>query len=103
MFVKPTHSGTGLLHHIGNTDALETEFAKPLGCDFYDPSVRLCLVTLRITHLPSPSLPDSTWIAPCRKGRQSISVLFIYSMKSPLLWCKKLIAYTINSIQLWHK
>src|SRR5580692_7543435 len=84
MFVKPTHSGPGLLHHIGNADAFETELAKPLGSDFYDPGVRLCLVTLRITHLPSPSLPDSTWIDPDRKDFQSISVLFITWMKSRL-------------------
>src|SRR5579872_5170541 len=104
MFVKPTHSGTGLLHHIGNTDALETEFAKPLGCDFYDPSVRLCLVTLRITHLPSPSLPDSTWIAPCRKGFQSISVLFIYSMKPASLLVQETdCVHDKSPVQLWGK
>src|ERR1700678_1308997 len=92
MFVKPTHSGTGLPHHISNADAIETELAKPLGGNFYDPSVRLRFVTLRITHLPSPSLPDSTWIAPIKKGRQSISVLFINWMKTVSLWCRKLIA-----------
>src|SRR6267154_2557164 len=89
MFVKPTNSGTGLLHHIGNADALETELAKPLGSNFYDPSVRLCLVTLRITHLPSPSLPDSTRIAPGRNAFQSIIVLFITWMKTVSLWCQE--------------
>jgi hypothetical protein len=60
MLVKAANGGTGLLHHIGNADALETELAKPLGRHFYYPSVRLCFVTLRITHLSSPFLPDST-------------------------------------------
>src|SRR5580700_11160927 len=64
MFVKPANSNTGFLHHIGNADAFETEFAKPLGSNAHDPSVRLRFVTLRITHLPSPSLPESAWIAP---------------------------------------
>src|SRR5580698_11121043 len=50
MLVEPTNRGTSLLHHIGNADALKTELAKPLGSDLHDPSVRLRLVTLRITH-----------------------------------------------------
>src|SRR5882757_4251592 len=61
MFVKPAGSNTRFLHHIGNADAFETELAKPLGGDVHDPSVRLRLVTLRSTHLPSPSLPESAW------------------------------------------
>src|SRR5260370_25122183 len=52
MFVETTDSNTGLLHHIGNADAFETEFAKPLGRNAHDPSVCLCLITLRITHRP---------------------------------------------------
>src|SRR5580704_6398228 len=96
MFVKAANGGAGFLHHIGNADALETEFAKPLGRHFYDPSVRLCFVTLRITHLSSPSLSEPTWIAPGRKGFRSISILFISWMKTVSRWCKKLTAYTIN-------
>src|SRR5258708_19184019 len=57
MFVKPADSNTGLLHHIGDTDAFNAEFAKPLGRDVHDPSVRRRLVTLRIAHLSSPSFP----------------------------------------------
>src|SRR5580704_2037554 len=64
MFVKPANSNTGLLHHIGNADAFETEFAKPLGRNAHDPIVCLRLISLRITHLPSPFLPVSAWIAP---------------------------------------
>src|SRR5260370_21951661 len=64
MFVETTDSNTGLLHHIGNANAFETEFAKPLGRNAHDPSVCLCLITLRITHLPSPFLPESARIAP---------------------------------------
>src|SRR5260370_5572974 len=64
MFVETTDSNTGLLHHIGNTDAFETEFAKPPGRNAHDPSVCLRLISLRITHLPSPFLPESVWIAP---------------------------------------
>src|ERR1700722_3973244 len=67
MFVEPADRDAGLLHHIGNADAFQTEFAKSLGSDADDPSMRLCLVALRITHLPSPSLPESAWIAPDRK------------------------------------
>src|SRR5580658_9278010 len=66
MFVETADSNTGLLHDIGNAYAFQTEFAKPLGSNAHDPSVRLRLVTLRITHLPSPSLPESAWIAPGR-------------------------------------
>src|SRR6202047_5345917 len=64
MFVKTTHSNTGLLHHIGNADAFETEFAKPLGRNAYDPSVCLCLTSFRITHLSSPLLPERAGQAP---------------------------------------
>ena len=58
MFVKPANRDTGLLHHSGDADAFETEFAKSLGGNAHDPIVRLRLVNLRITHLPSPSLPE---------------------------------------------
>src|ERR1700734_3349039 len=64
MFVETADSNTGFLHDIGNADAFQTEFAKPLGSNAHDPSVRLRLVTLRVTHLPSPFLPESAWIAP---------------------------------------
>src|ERR1700723_624273 len=58
MFVETAGSNTCLLHHIGNADAFQTEFAKPLGSNAHDPRVSLRLVTLRITHLLSPSLPS---------------------------------------------
>ena len=48
-------------------DSLQTEFAKPLGSNAHDPSVCLRLVTLRITHRSSPSLPESARTAPVRK------------------------------------
>src|SRR5258707_9032070 len=64
MFVETTDSNTGLLHHIGNADAFEAEFAKPLGRNAHDPSVCLRLIFLRITHLPSPFLPEFEWLAP---------------------------------------
>src|ERR1700733_7110111 len=82
MFVETADSNTGFLHDIGNADAFQTEFTKPLGSNAHDPSVRLRLVTLRITHLPSPSLPEFAWIAPGRKSPQSISVLFIDWMQT---------------------
>jgi hypothetical protein len=50
MFVETADSNAGLLHDIGNADAFQTEFAKPLGSNAHDPSVRLRLITLRITH-----------------------------------------------------
>src|SRR5882757_9330098 len=63
MFVEATDSNTGLLHHIGNADAFETEFAKPLGRNAHDPSVCLCLISFRITHLvlPLPSRGSLSW------------------------------------------
>src|SRR5882757_8541409 len=64
MFVEATDSNTGLLHHIGNADAFETEFAKPLGRNAHDPSVCLRLISLRIAHPQSPFLPESAWNAP---------------------------------------
>src|SRR5260370_14295391 len=64
MFVETTDSNTGLLHHIGNADAFEAEFAKPLGRNAHDPSVCLRLIFLRITHLPSPFLPEFESLAP---------------------------------------
>src|SRR5882762_6207094 len=64
MLVKTTDSYTGLLHHIGNADAFETKFAKPLGRNPYDPSVCLCLISFRITHLSTPLLPEPAGFAP---------------------------------------
>src|SRR5260370_33756446 len=64
MFVETTDSNTSLLHHIGNADAFETDFAKPLGSNAHDPCVCLRLISLRITHLQSPFLPESAWLAP---------------------------------------
>src|SRR4029077_11219315 len=58
MLVKTTDSNTGLGHNISHADAFETAFAKPLGRNAYDPSVCLCLVPFRITHLSSPLLPE---------------------------------------------
>src|SRR5580658_10389952 len=92
MFVKPADSNTGFLHHIGNADAFETELAKPLGSNTHDPSVRLRLVTLRIAHPPSPSLPESTWIAPGRKARR-------VSAYSSLIGCKPSNLGAINSLR----
>src|SRR5271170_6105267 len=67
MFVETADRNPGLLHHIGNADAFEAKFAKPFGSNFHNPSVRLRLVTLRITHLPSPSLPESALMAPYKE------------------------------------
>jgi hypothetical protein len=55
--VEATDSNTGFLHHIGNADAFEAEFTRPPGCDSHNPNVRLRLISLRVAHLPSPSLP----------------------------------------------
>ena len=46
VFVETADSNTCLLHHIGNANAFQAKFAKPLGSNFHDPSVRLRLVTL---------------------------------------------------------
>src|ERR1700733_654009 len=73
MLVETTDSNTGLLHHISNADAFETEFAKPLGRDPHDPSVCLLLIALRITHLPSPFLAESAWIAPAERTVRVLS------------------------------
>jgi hypothetical protein len=34
VLVKPAHSDTSLLHHIGNADAFETELAEPKTAPF---------------------------------------------------------------------
>ncbi len=46
MFVETADGNTGLLHHVGNADAFETELAKPLGRNLHDPSVCLRLTAL---------------------------------------------------------
>jgi hypothetical protein len=95
MFVETADSNAGLLHDIGNADAFQTEFAKPLGSNAHDPSVRLRLVTLRITHLPSPSLPESIHGSPGRATRVSASSSAIgCELSRP--WCKKLIASIVT-------
>src|SRR5580698_2180258 len=96
MFVETADSNTVLLHYIGNADAFQAEFAKPLGGNAHDPSVRLCLVTLRITHLPSPSLPEPhLWLPPGRATRVSAYSSAI-GCKLSRPWCKKLIASIVT-------
>src|SRR5216684_3201372 len=57
MFVETPDSNAGLLHHISHADAFETEFAKPLGRNAYDPGVCIFLISFRITHRSPPLLP----------------------------------------------
>ena len=82
MFVETADRNAGLLHYIGNADAFQTEFAKPLGSNSHDPSVRLRLVTLRITHLASSSFPD-----PHGSPQQKVSSRV--SAYSSLIGCKR--------------
>src|SRR5580658_6608485 len=56
MFVETADGNTGLPHHVGNADAFEAEFAKPLRRNPHDTRVCLRLIPLRRTHLPSPPL-----------------------------------------------
>src|ERR1700685_258465 len=95
MFVETADSNTGLLHHIGNADAFQPEFAKPLGSNAHDPSVRLRLVTLRITHLLSPSLPESAWMLQAGSSPRVSAYSSLIGCKPPHPWCKK--AHCINN------
>src|SRR5271169_2836844 len=86
MFVETADSNTSLLHDIGNADALQTEFAKPLSSNAHDPSVCLRLVTLRITHRSPPSLPESAWTAPVRKSPRASSYSSSIGCKPSYPW-----------------
>src|SRR5882762_9972076 len=77
VFVEAPNRNARFLHHISNADAFQTEFAKPLGSNAHDPSVRLRLVTLRIAHSAITISSRAAWIAPGRKSHWSIIVLFI--------------------------
>src|ERR1700722_2603203 len=97
MFVETADSNTGFLHDIGNADAFQTEFAKPLGSNAHDPSVRLRLITLRITHsgliltFPSPHGSLQAGVAPRVSAYSSLIRCKPYHR-----WCKKLIASRID-------
>src|SRR3984957_17884380 len=94
MFVETADSNTGLLHHIGNADAFETEFAKPPGRNAYDPTVCLLLISFRIPLRSSPYFPDPADLAPTvaqlsffgHHDCEIIIVIYITRMQAAFFW-----------------
>src|SRR5260370_22587805 len=82
MLVKTTDGNTGLLHHIGNADAFETEFAKPLGRNAYNPSVCVYLISFRIAHLSSPLLSRTCRFRSNRCPQQLCGLVWRFQLPS---------------------